>query len=176
MQPFIKAGHRVSGPFRGLKRDAWEGGHHMPFVVSWPGVIKPESQCAQQVSLNDIMATCAQITGAKLPDNAAEDIIVIYTDDHGYADLGCMGLMADVKTPNIDKLASGGVLMTSGYVTAPQCSPSRCGVIGGQYQGKYGMDHNGMLCRWMHRRSMRLQIRRTKQQASRFLRCLNRWS
>ena len=71
--PFIKAGHRVSGPFRGYKRDAWEGGHHMPFVASWPGVVKPDSQCAQQVSLNDIMATCAQITGAKLPDNAAED-------------------------------------------------------------------------------------------------------
>ncbi len=73
------------------------------------------------------------------------NIIVIYTDDHGYADLGCMGIMADVKTPNLDALATGGVRMTSGYVTAPQCSPSRCGVIGGQYQGKYGMDHNGML-------------------------------
>ena len=73
------------------------------------------------------------------------NIIVIYTDDHGYADLRCMGIMADVKTPNMDALASGGVRMTSGYVTAPQCSPSRSGLISGQYQGKFGMDHNGML-------------------------------
>jgi arylsulfatase A-like enzyme len=73
------------------------------------------------------------------------NIILIYTDDHGYSDLGCMGIMQDVKTPNIDSLATQGVRMTSGYVTAPQCSPSRCGLISGQYQGKFGMDHNGML-------------------------------
>ncbi len=76
---------------------------------------------------------------------AKPNIIVIYTDDHGYADLGCVGVMADVKTPNIDALAKGGVLMAAGYVTAPQCSPSRCGLMSGQYQGKFGMDHNGML-------------------------------
>ncbi len=69
----------------------------------------------------------------------------IFTDDHGYADLGCYGIMADVKTPNIDQLVANGARMEAGYVTAPQCSPSRCGLIGGQYQGKYGMDHNSML-------------------------------
>lgn len=79
------------------------------------------------------------------PSHSKPNVILIYTDDHGYSDLGCMGIMKDVKTPNIDALASGGVRMTSGYVTAPQCSPSRCGVISGQYQGKFGMDHNGML-------------------------------
>jgi len=78
-------------------------------------------------------------------DAAKPNIIVIYADDHGYADLGCMGIMADVKTPNMDAFAVGGVRMTAGYVTAPQCSPSRCGLITGQYQGKFGMDHNGML-------------------------------
>lgn len=77
--------------------------------------------------------------------NDRPNIIVIYTDDHGYADLGCMGIMADVKTPNMDAFAAGGVRMTAGYVTAPQCSPSRCGLISGQSQGKFGMDHNGML-------------------------------
>ena len=68
------------------------------------------------------------------------NIIVIYTDDHGFADLGCKGIMADVKTPNIDALANGGVPMKAGYVTAPQCSPSRCGLITGQCQGKFGKD------------------------------------
>ncbi len=77
--------------------------------------------------------------------SAKPNVIVIVTDDHGYADLGCMGVMADVKTPNLDALATGGVRMTAGYVSAPQCSPSRCGLITGQFQGKFGMDHNGML-------------------------------
>ncbi|MEI8079341.1 MAG: arylsulfatase [bacterium] len=73
VKPFIKAGHRVSGPFRGYKFDAWDGGHHEPFVARWPGVVKPGSQCAQVACLTDIMATCAEITGAQLPPNAAED-------------------------------------------------------------------------------------------------------
>lgn len=89
-----------------------------------------------------VMLVCflQSATGAQQPN-----VVVIYTDDHGYADLGCVGVMADVKTPNIDSLAAGGVRMVSGYITAPQCSPSRCGLISGQYQGKFGMDHNSML-------------------------------
>lgn len=85
------------------------------------------------------------VDAAYARDQSKPNIILIYTDDHGYADLGCMGIMKDVKTPNIDALAAGGVRMTSGYVTSPQCGPSRCGVISGQYPGKFGMDHNGML-------------------------------
>jgi len=77
LQPFQKAGHRVSGPFRGFKADAWDGGHHEPFVVRWPGVVKPGSQCAQLVCLTDIMATCAEIAGAQLPANAGEDSVSI---------------------------------------------------------------------------------------------------
>lgn len=73
LEPFEKSGHRVSGPFRGHKGDAWEGGHRLPLIVRWPGVVKPDSRCAQVVSLNDLMATCAEITGAKIPENAGED-------------------------------------------------------------------------------------------------------
>lgn len=73
VKPFIKAGHRVSGPYRGYKADAWDGGHHEPFVARWPGVVKPGSQCDQLISLVDIMATCAEITGEQLPTNSAED-------------------------------------------------------------------------------------------------------
>ena len=92
-----------------------------------------------------VLAPVAGVGAAGAAGTARPNIIVIYTDDHGYADLGCMGIMADVKTPHLDALAAGGVRMTAGYVTAPQCSPSRCGLISGQYQGKFGMDHNGML-------------------------------
>ncbi len=67
----------------------------------------------------------APLAALHATDSAKPNILVIYTDDHGYADLGCMGIMADVKTPNMDAFAAGGVRMTAGYVTAPQCSPSR---------------------------------------------------
>jgi arylsulfatase A-like enzyme len=51
---------------------------------------------------------------------AKPNVIVFLTDDHGYADLSCMGFEKDVKTPHIDRLAAEGVRFTSGYVTAPQ--------------------------------------------------------
>lgn len=71
------------------------------------------------------------------------NIIVIFTDDHGYADLSCQGVLDDVKTPHIDSLARNGVRMTSGYVTAPQCVPSRGGLMTGRYQNRFGLESNG---------------------------------
>jgi uncharacterized sulfatase len=71
------------------------------------------------------------------------NIIVVYTDDHGYADLSCQGVFDDVKTPHIDSLAAGGVRMTDGYSSAPQCVPSRAGLLSGQYQNKIKVEGNG---------------------------------
>ncbi len=68
------------------------------------------------------------------------NIIVILTDDQGYADLGCQGVVKDVKTPNIDSLAAAGVRCTAGYITAPQCSPSRAGLLTGRYQARFGLE------------------------------------
>jgi arylsulfatase A-like enzyme len=65
--------HDGAKPWRGVKRDQWEGGHRIPFIVRWPGRIKPGSVSGQTVCLTDVMATCASIVGADLPDNAAED-------------------------------------------------------------------------------------------------------
>lgn len=70
------------------------------------------------------------------------NIIFILTDDHGYADLGCQGIVDDVKTPFIDELAAGGVRMTNGYSTAPQCSPSRAGLMTGRYQTRFNFEGN----------------------------------
>jgi arylsulfatase A-like enzyme len=70
------------------------------------------------------------------------NIIVIFTDDQGFSDLGVQKLLPDVKTPHIDQLAANGVRMTNGYVTAPQCTPSRAGMISGQYQQRFGVDDN----------------------------------
>jgi arylsulfatase A-like enzyme len=71
------------------------------------------------------------------------NIIVIYTDDQGYADLGCQGAVNDIRTPNLDRMAREGVRCTAGYVTAPQCTPSRAGLLAGRYQQRFGLDENG---------------------------------
>ncbi len=68
-------GHYPSGPFRGYKSDAWDGGHRIPCVAKWPGVIEPGGECDQLVCLSDLMATCAEIVGVKLPDNVGEDSV-----------------------------------------------------------------------------------------------------
>ena len=66
---------------------------------------------------------------ADAPKAAARpNILLIYTDDHGWADLGLQGVDHDIRTPHFDGLAQDGVRFTRGYVTAPQCVPSRAGV------------------------------------------------
>lgn len=66
-------GHFPSGPLRGAKSDVWEGGHRIPFVVRWPGHVKPNSASDQLVHQADLMATCADVLDVQLPDTAAED-------------------------------------------------------------------------------------------------------
>lgn len=70
-------GHFPSAKFRGYKADIFDGGHRIPFLARWPGKIKPGSTSSQLICLNDLMATCAEILGAKLPDNAGEDSVSI---------------------------------------------------------------------------------------------------
>jgi len=66
-------GHKSEMDFRGFKTDIWEGGHRVPFVVRWPGKIKPGTVSGDLVSLGDLFATFADLIGAPLPDDAAED-------------------------------------------------------------------------------------------------------
>ena len=68
-------GHFPSGPLRGYKADAWEGGHRVPFIVRWPGKVTPDTRCNALVQQTDLMATLAEMHGIKLPDNAGEDSI-----------------------------------------------------------------------------------------------------
>jgi arylsulfatase A len=68
-----KQGHFPSGPFRGYKSDAWEGGHRVPFFVRWPGHVRPGSTCDQLVHHADMIATIAEIVGVPLAPNQAED-------------------------------------------------------------------------------------------------------
>ena len=66
-------GHDSARPWRGMKRDNWEGGHRVPFIARWPGKIPAGRVSHQTVCLTDVMATCAAIVRAKLPDDAGED-------------------------------------------------------------------------------------------------------
>jgi arylsulfatase A-like enzyme len=66
-------GHFPSGPLRGYKADAWEGGHRVPFIVRWPGVVPPGSRCDQLVHQADLLASMADLVGAELPPDAGED-------------------------------------------------------------------------------------------------------
>jgi arylsulfatase A-like enzyme len=70
-------GHQPSAQFRGYKADIWDGGHRVPFLARWDGRIKPGSRSSQLICLIDLMATCAELLEAKLPDNAGEDSVSI---------------------------------------------------------------------------------------------------
>jgi arylsulfatase A-like enzyme len=69
------------------------------------------------------------------------NIVYILTDDMGFGDCGFNGSQ-DVITPNLDRLAASGVRCTSGYVTAPQCSTSRAGILSGMNQYRFGYELN----------------------------------
>jgi len=66
------------------------------------------------------------------------NIVVIVSDDQGYADLSCYDHPKDVNTPNIDRLAEQGVRFTSGYASAYVCAPTRAGLLTGRYQQRFG--------------------------------------
>jgi arylsulfatase A-like enzyme len=79
---------------------------------------------------------------------AAEDggspppnLIILFSDDAGYADFGFHGSEA-IRTPQLDRLAASGVRFTNGYVTASVCSPSRAGMLTGRYQQRFGHELN----------------------------------
>ncbi len=67
--------HWSSAPLRGLKRDIYEGGHHVPFLIRWPGVTKPGSVSDALVSQVDLMATLAAALDITIPDGQAIDSV-----------------------------------------------------------------------------------------------------
>ncbi len=75
---------------------------------------------------------------------AKPNILLIYSDDHGWADLGEQGVNGDIRTPNLDQLVRDGMRFSRGYVSAPQCVPSRAGVLTGRYQQRFGLEDNTM--------------------------------
>ncbi|MCC5846146.1 MAG: arylsulfatase [Verrucomicrobia bacterium] len=68
-------GHRSNHIYRGQKADVWDGGHRVPFLARWPGIIPTGSRCSELVCLTDLLATCAELTGHELPEGSGEDSI-----------------------------------------------------------------------------------------------------
>ncbi len=66
-------GHDAVGGLRGMKGDAWEGAHRMPFIVRWPGRVAAGTRSDQTVCFTDLMATFAEMVGKKLPATAGPD-------------------------------------------------------------------------------------------------------
>jgi arylsulfatase A-like enzyme len=66
-------GHSSTGPYRGLKNSAFEGGHRVPFVARWPGHVPAGAVSDELLCLTDLMATLADLTGEPMPEGAGED-------------------------------------------------------------------------------------------------------
>ncbi len=69
---------------------------------------------------------------------AATNVVLIVSDDQGYADLSCYEHPGEVSTPNLDRIAHGGARMTNGYASCPVCAPTRAGLLTGRYQQRFG--------------------------------------
>lgn len=69
----LELGHRSNGKLLGLKADCWEGGHRIPFMVRWPGLIPAGTECDKLLCLTDLFATFAAATKIQIPKGAAPD-------------------------------------------------------------------------------------------------------
>jgi arylsulfatase A-like enzyme len=78
-----------------------------------------------------LVTPTSQAEGAKRPH-----VVIVLADDLGPGDLGCYGGSV-AATPNIDRIAADGIRFTGYYSAAPICSPSRCGLITGQFPGRW---------------------------------------
>ena len=68
-------GHAANGPWRGMKSDAYEGGHRVPFIVRWPGHVRPGTTSRALIGLQDVFATVAELLGRPIPPGVAEDSV-----------------------------------------------------------------------------------------------------
>jgi arylsulfatase A-like enzyme len=103
--------------------------------------LKTMSFAAASVPALSLFPGCVGAGQRKKVKGKQPNIVVIISDDMGYADIGCQGCK-DIPTPNIDSIARKGVRFTSGYVSCPVCSPTRAGLSTGRYQQRFGHEFN----------------------------------
>ncbi|MDR8391963.1 arylsulfatase [Aliifodinibius sp. S!AR15-10] len=134
-----KFGHDSAGGLRGMKGDAWEAGHRMPFIVRWPGKVKAGAVSDELINFTDVMSTLADIVNVKLPENAGEDsysfLPVLEGDQHERPPMVIPSLAArdsDLKTIRSGKwkLITG---RGSGGFSDPRSLPPETGPAGQLY-------------------------------------------
>ena len=87
-----------------------------------------------------LLAPLAALQAADAPKQKP-NLVIIFTDDMGYADIGAYGCK-DIPTPHIDRLAAEGTRFTSAYTVAPVCVPSRMGLMSGRFPARFGVFDN----------------------------------
>jgi arylsulfatase A-like enzyme len=100
-------GHNPNHVFRGHKADIFDGGHHIPFIARWPGVVPPNSTYKELTCLNDWFATVADIVGKPVPENAAEDSLSLLP--------ALKGDSAPVRTRLIHHSVNGSFALRQGH-------------------------------------------------------------
>ena len=90
-------------------------------------------------ALAALFLTTSSATGLHQSSPDPPNVVLIMTDDAGYADTGSYGA-PDIRTPNIDSLARDGVKLTDFYANGMSCTPTRAGLIAGRYQQRYGIE------------------------------------
>lgn len=105
-EEFKRMGHNGSYIYRGMKTDIFDGGHRIPFIAAWPGMIKPGSTSHKTVCLTDLIATAAQICRDKLPPNAGEDSVSMLP--------ALLGKSAPERPPVVHESAKGALAIREG--------------------------------------------------------------
>ena len=89
-----------------------------------------------------VLAALLMVSGVPARAQGTQpNVVIVVADDLGYGDVGFHGCK-DIPTPNLDRLAAGGVRFTNGYVTGPYCSPTRAALLTGRYQQRFGHEFN----------------------------------
>jgi arylsulfatase A-like enzyme len=101
-----------------------------------PAAVFPPLTTGQQAAKQALIDSIDVSPAVQRPN-----IVLVFADDLGYADIGCFG-STEIPTPHIDALVSSGMKFTNAYVTAGTCSPSRAGLLTGQYQHRFGFEFN----------------------------------
>ena len=102
----------------------------------------PESTTSIDRSIEQSIDAPGEVDHTQCYASHCPNIIMVLSDDHGYTDLG-KEIDPNVDTPNLDRMVREGVRFTSGYSSAPQCVPSRAGLMSGRDQNRYGLFQNG---------------------------------
>ena len=100
--------HDSTGGLRGMKADVWEGGHRMPFLVRWPGVVKPGTVTGHLVCFTDLLTTFADLTGVTLTEKHnldSESFLPVLRDPAG---------KHPKRSPIVMKAGSGAMMIRDG--------------------------------------------------------------